>query len=66
VFGFNKRNVPYKLEQKNQLPQNAMSSAAGDAGRDGYTACSTADRETGLRPNVGGVPVREHPRDWLL
>ena len=65
MFGILRRNVPVRLEPVEPLPPNATSSASGDAGRDGYTALSTADRETGTRPSVGGVPVREHPRDWL-
>ncbi len=66
MFGILRRNVPVRLEPVKRLPQNEMCSASGNAGRDGYTALSTADRETGTRPDVGGVPVREHPRDWLL
>lgn len=66
MFGTNKRNVPVKLDPANPLPPNQMDSATGNAGRDGYTTLSTADRQTGSRPSVGGTPVREHPRDWLL
>jgi hypothetical protein len=65
MFGIAKRNVPVRIAPKNPLPENAKSSDCGDAGRDGYSCLSTADRETGTRPSVGGVPVREHPRDWL-
>lgn len=66
MFGLNKRNVPVRLTPKNPRPENAKSSDTGNAARDGYTCLSTADRMTGNRPSVGGVPVMEHPRDWLL
>jgi len=66
MFGSSKRNVPVRLEPVNPLPENAKSSDTGNAGADGYTCLSTADRQTGRRPDVGGAPVPEHPRDWLL
>jgi hypothetical protein len=66
MFGMPKRNVPVRLDPVKPLPENKLRSDCGDAGRDGYSCLSTADRETGIRPSVGGTPAREHPRDWLL
>jgi hypothetical protein len=48
------RNVPEKIRPVNPLPQNEMTNATGDAGCDGYTTLSRADRETGVRPPAGG------------
>jgi hypothetical protein len=65
MFGIPNRNVPVRLTAQNPLPDNKLSSDCGNAGRDGYSCRSTADRKTGIRPSVGGVPVRDEPRDWL-
>ena len=48
------RNVPEHIRPANPLPENAKNAATGDAGRDGYTCLSRADRETGVRPPAGG------------
>jgi hypothetical protein len=48
------RNVPERVRPANPLPQNDMTAATGDAGRDGYTCLSRADRSTGVRPPAGG------------
>ena len=48
------RNVPEKIRPANPLPQNHMTAATGDAGRDGYTCLARADRATGVRPPAGG------------
>jgi len=53
MFG-NLRNVPERLRRANPLPENVKTSATGDAGRDGYTCLSRAERETGVRPPAGG------------
>jgi len=53
MFG-NLRNVPEAVRPANPLPDNQKTSATGDAGRDGYTCLSRADRETGVRPPAGG------------
>jgi hypothetical protein len=60
TFGFgggSSRNRPIDLPST-RPDKRPMTSATGNAGRDGYTALSTADRETGIRPPVGGTPVR--------
>jgi hypothetical protein len=33
---------------------HVLSAETGDAGRDGYTCLAKADRQTGVRPVVGG------------
>ena len=48
------RNVPEAVRPANPLPGNDKASATGDAGRDGYTCLSRADRDTGVRPPAGG------------
>lgn len=55
-FGEAKRNQPVDLQPANPLPSNKMSSNSGDAGLDGYSVLSRADRRTGLRPATGGTP----------
>ena len=60
-FFASRRNQPVKVASK-RPDERPLSSATGNAGRDGYTALSTADRETGLRPPVGGTPVWPGPR----
>lgn len=53
--------MPVQIEPKR--PDNrAMDSSTGDAGRDGYTRLSRADRETGVRQPVGSDPVYAGPR----
>lgn len=37
MFDDNDRNIPERVAPKNPLPDNAKTSATGDAGRDGYT-----------------------------
>jgi len=48
------RKVPKRVRPSNPLPENDKTSATGDAGRDGYTCLSRADRVTGVRPPAGG------------
>jgi hypothetical protein len=55
-FGRARRNEPVKLREANPLPVNAKSDNTGDAGLDGYTVKSRADRHTGERPFVEGAP----------
>lgn len=55
-FGEAKRNQPVELSPANPLPPNKMSSCTGDAGQDGYSVLSRADRVSGQRPAVGGYP----------
>lgn len=56
-FGEARRNQPVKLQPANPLPSNAMDNTSGDAGCDGYTRLSRANRTTGERPAVGGTPL---------
>lgn len=59
-FGEAKRNQPVDLKPCNPLPQNKMSSNSGNAGRDGYSVLSRADRNTDQRPAIGDP----HPDYW--
>lgn len=59
IYSEPKRNEPVSVPAANPLPENKMSSDTGDAGRDGYTVFSRADRASGLRPSIGGH--RTHP-----
>lgn len=56
------RNEPVDIPAKNPLPQNKMNAETGNAGLDGYTVLSRANRATGSRPPVGGYPVHEGPQ----
>jgi hypothetical protein len=62
-FGGARRNQPVKLRPVNPLPENKMGSCTGDAGLDGYTALSCADRVTGERPSIDGRPQYWGPRN---
>lgn len=62
AFGRDKRNQPVDLQPCNPLPPNRMDSCTGDAGRDGYSRLSRADRYTDLRPAIGGTPDYWGPR----
>ncbi len=55
-FGYARRNEPVRLPPANPLPSNKLSSNTGDAGQDGYTVLSRADRISGERPPTGGDP----------
>lgn len=61
VYGEPRRNEPVHVPAANPLPENKMSSNTGDAGRDGYTVMSRADRYTGLRPSIEGTPDCQGP-----
>jgi hypothetical protein len=73
VFGFGyynsngglygrKRNQPVDLEAQNPKPEGLKTADSGNAGLDGYTVLSRADRETGQRPSTGGYPCHQGPR----
>jgi hypothetical protein len=61
-FGEARRNQPVDLQPCNPLPPNRMRSDVGDAGRDGYSVLSYADRTTGQRPAINGRPEYWGPR----
>ena len=48
-----RRNEPVKLKEVNPLPVNAMSNDTGNAGLDGYSVLSRANRHSGQRPLAG-------------
>ena len=52
-------NAPLKQTIRNERPR-VLDVCAGDAGVDGYTRISRADRESGVRPPVDAV--RAWPR----
>lgn len=56
MFGYG-RNRPCKVDPLNPV-EKKYDIATGNAGRDGYSVLSRADRETGARPPVG------HRPDW--
>lgn len=57
-----KRNQPVDVEPVNPKPESPKTADTGNAGLDGYTVLARADRETGLRPMVGGTPSMQGPR----
>lgn len=61
-FGFAPRNDPVQLRAANPLPPNAMDNCTGDAGQDGYSRLSRADRMSDQRPDIGGIPDFWGPR----
>jgi hypothetical protein len=52
-FGFQRRNRIVDAEPLNPQPPSAKRLDTGDAGQDGYTVYSRADRQTGERPDIG-------------
>jgi hypothetical protein len=52
-------NTPLRQTTRRERPR-VLDDATGDAGRDGYTRLSRADRESGIRPPVDAV--RAWPR----
>lgn len=48
-----RRNEPVRLKARNPLPVNALSNDTGNAGLDGYSVLSRADRDSGQRPLAG-------------
>ena len=59
-FAGRRRNQPVEVASENPVPR-VLAWGTGDAGRDGYSSISTADRETGIR-RPAGTPVYEGPR----
>lgn len=57
-----RRNQPVTVEPVKPDTRNLSSADTGNAGRDGYTVLSRADRESGVRPMVGGTPAPQGPR----
>lgn len=51
------RNRPQRLAPVRDEDPRVMDTATGNAGRDGYTSLSRADRETGRRPPIGDRPT---------
>lgn len=62
-FGYARRNQPVEVRPVNPLPENKMSSDTGDAGLDGYSVLSRADRYSGQRPSIDGRPEYWGPRE---
>lgn len=60
-FGFQRRNRPVDIPARNPLEPNAMRADSGDAGRDGYSVLSRANRFDGERPDVGGHQAMQAP-----
>lgn len=60
-FGDAPRNQPVFIRSVNPLEDNKMSLDTGDAGRDGYTVLSRANRHSGQRPMINGTPQFEGP-----
>lgn len=63
-FGVAKRNDPVKLVDPRPLPDYGNTVETGDAGKDGFTVMSRADRHAqGNPPPVKGVvgPVYQGP-----
>ena len=52
-FGHQKRNQPVEVPECNPLSPNKMSNDTGNAGADGYSVLSRANRFDGGRPPVG-------------
>lgn len=61
-IGRARRNQPVAIPAVNPLPDNAMSHDTGNAGLDGYTVLSRANRYDGERPMINGVPQFEGPK----
>lgn len=61
-FGEARRNQPVDLKPANPLAPNKMSSNTGDAGLDGYSVLSRANRITDERSPVEGTPDYWGPR----
>lgn len=65
-IGYERRNQLVEAPAVNPLPENAKIADCGDAGRDGYTVLSRADRTTGERklnrtvPEYGGPKMEDY------
>lgn len=62
-FASEGRNGLLEAEPVNPLPENAMSNDTGNAGRDGYTVLSRANRYNGQRPISRAEPFFEGPQN---
>jgi hypothetical protein len=60
-FGDAPRNQPVFIPPVNPLEANAMALDTGNAGCDGYTVLSRANRHSGQRPMIDGTPQFEGP-----
>ena len=60
-IGFARRNELFEAKPVNPLPENPMSNNTGDAGRDGYTVYSRANRYNGDRIISEVTPEFEGP-----
>lgn len=58
--GYERRNRIVDVPPVNPLPANAKKADCGDAGLDGYTVYSRADRNSGHRPDIGPEYERSH------
>jgi hypothetical protein len=59
--GHARRNEPVCVPASNPLPANKMACDTGNAGADGYTVLSRADRDSDMRP-IAGTSEPEGPR----
>jgi hypothetical protein len=62
-WGYTRRNGLLEAPAVNPLPPNRMSNNTGDAGRDGYTVLSRADRNFGERQISRAEPFYEAPKN---
>lgn len=60
-YGHARRNGLLEVPPKNPLPENAKSNDTGNAGLDGYTVHSRANRFTGERSISNAEPFFEAP-----
>lgn len=60
-IGYARRNGQVEAPAKNPLPENAKIADCGDAGRDGYTVLSRANRATGERTLAHTTPEYTGP-----
>lgn len=59
-YGHPRPGMPVTIKPANPLPENKKCLGTGDAGKDGYTVISCADRMSGERPAVGD----KYPSDY--
>jgi hypothetical protein len=62
-YPLSKRNETPVIPYKNPDPPNAMSMDTGNAGLDGYSTLSRANRFNGERPEIGGEPDYPFPNN---
>jgi hypothetical protein len=61
--GYARRNGLLEAPAANPLPPNKMTMETGNAGLDGYTVHSRADRNFGERPIANTEPFYEAPKN---